>query len=236
VNSEATNNLEAITRENVGQYIVRRLHEGRSIAQANIELIELSGKKYILKDFSAKGHFVRNIWGRRIIAREARVYRRLQGIPGIPKVLKKLGDFAFIMELVEGDRIPHRRDSDLTPDFFKKLKKLISGMHKRGITHGDLRRKNILVGPGKQPWLIDFAGSFCLKKGGNVLTRAIFRRLKKVDEITVIKIQNHLLPGTLLPEEEERLSNVPWYLKLGWFFKKKIYRPFKHATRKNRKR
>jgi predicted Ser/Thr protein kinase len=228
--------LNDITRRNVGKYKVRCLHEGRSIAQANIDLLKIKETYFALKDFYAHHPLVRTIWGRRIVAREYRVYRRLEGIPGVPRVYKKLDNYAFIMEYVPGTRIPHRKDNDLTPAFFERLKRLVSLMHKRGITHGDLRRKNILVTPDRRPYIIDLAGSFCLKGKGNIITRAVFRRLKKIDNITVLKIQNHLLPGTLNPEETKRLASVPWYLRLGRFLKKKVYRPFKHATHKRKRR
>ena len=226
--------LNGITRENVSRYVVQRLHEGRSIAQANIDLLEIGGHRFVLKDFRGHNILVRNLWGRRIIARETRLYRHLKGIEGIPRVLKQLDPFAFIMEYGEGSCIRHRRENGLTAEFFDRLKSVVAAMHERGVTHGDLRRKNIIVTPEKHPLLIDFAGAFCLKGRGNFLTRAIFDRLKNVDNLTVLKLQNMMLPGTLTPEEARRLASVPWFLRLGRFLKKKIYRPFKHATRKRR--
>ena len=233
---KAADTLKGITRESISRYVVRRLHDGRSIAQANIELLEINDKFFVLKDFHDHHPLVRSVWGRRIVAREYRVYRRLSGMEGIPRVLGRLDEYAFIMEYIEGNRIPHRRDNDLFPAFFNRLKNLVKCMHERGITHGDLRRKNVLVTPDKRPFLIDFAGAFCLKGKGNCLTRAIFRRLKKVDDLTVLKIQDHLLPGTLTPEENRELKRVPWYLRLGRFLKKRVYRPFKHVLWKKRRR
>ncbi len=233
--SSSANILRAITRKDLKRCYVRRLHEARSVAQANIELIEIGGHCFVLKDFYAHHPLVRAIWGRRIIAHEWRIYKRLAGIEGIPRIYKRLNDYAFIMEYVAGGRIPHRRDNDLTPKFFERLKRLVAEMHTRGITHGDLRRKNILVKPDEHPFLIDFASAFALKGHGNFITRALFRRLKKIDELTVLKLQAHLLPGTLTVDEERRLAHTPWYLSLGRFLKKKIYRPFKHATRKRKK-
>ena len=226
----------SVTRDNVNRYKVRLLHKGRSLAQADIYLLEIEGEPCVLKDFHDQSYLVRKLWGARIIAREKRVYRRLEGVRGIPRVLRMLDQYAFIMEYVKGERIPHRKDCYLGREFFDRLKKLIGEMHGRGITHGDIRRKNILVTPDHQPWLIDFAGAFCLRGKENPLRMAIFRRLKKVDDLTVLKIQSKLLPGTLTENEERLLSSVPWYLKLGRFFKKKIYRPFKHITRGKRRK
>lgn len=229
--------LQKLNRDNIDEYIVSRLHVGRSVAQANIDLIEVEGRRYVIKDFGGHHPFIQKLWGERIIAREWRVYKRLEGIDGVPRVLLKLDASAFIMEQVNGDRIPHRKESNLTPEFFKRLKRLVGEMHKRGITHGDLRRKNILVGPDSKPHLIDFAGAYCMKMSGFPGIRAaIFRRLKKVDELTILRIQSYMMPDSLTEKELRRLENIPWYLRLGRFFKKKIYRPFKHMMRGKKRR
>jgi len=227
--------LENLTRENAPSFIVRRIQKSRSIAQANIELLEICQNRFILKDFHGHHPFIKRIWGSRIIAREARVYKRLEGIGGIPRVLKILDQFAFVMEYVEGEMLSKVEKGSLPPDFFARLKTLINDMHGRGITHGDIREKNIIVAPGYKPFLIDFAGAFCLKGGGNFLNRALLRRLIRVDNLTILKIQNNLLPESLAPEELRQLQSIPWYLKTGRFLKKKIYRPFKHFVRKERR-
>lgn len=210
------------------------MHQGRSIAQANIDLLEIGGKRFVLKDFYWHHPLVRRIWGRRIIAREARVYGRLEGISGIPRVLKILDSFAFVMEYVEGEMLSKVKKGSLPPAFFEQLKALINAMHGRGISHGDIREKNIIAAPNAQPFLIDFAGAFCLKGGGNIVTRSLFQRLKLVDDLTALKLQQKHLPMSLSDEERRQLDSVPWYLRAGRFMKKKIYRPFKHATRKSR--
>lgn len=224
--------LKGITRQNVASHRLRRLHTGKSAAQAHVDLLEIRGVRFVLKDFYHHHPLVRFLWGRHIIAREWRNYKRLEGIPGIARALCRLDEVSFIMEYIEGRRLPHRHEAKPVLAVFERLKQLTRAMHERGMTHGDLRRKNILVTAEGQPYLIDFAGAFSLKGRGNFFTRALFSRLKKVDDITVLKLQHHYLPGTLTPEESRFLANVPWYLKLGRFLKKKVYRPFKHATQK----
>lgn len=228
--------LKELSRKTVSDYVVRHLHKASSIAQANIDLLEIEGKRFVLKHFFKRPFFVRFLWGSLIIDREWRNYKILQGIKGIPGIYRRLDPYSMIMEYVEGQRLPHLKDSRLTPAFFEKLKALVKQIHNRGVTHGDLRRKNILVTLEDCPYLIDFAGSFRMKGKGNFITRSLFRRLKRVDNITVLKLQNYYLPGTLTSKQAARLENVPWDLRLGWFLKKKVYRPFKHATRKSREK
>lgn len=228
--------LEGITRQNVAGHRSLRLHIGQSVAQANIELLEIHGKRFVLKDFYHHHPLVRYLWGRRIIAREWRMYKLLEGIPGIPRALCRLDEYSFIVEYIEGRSLSHRHEAKPEPSVFERLKQLTNAIHKRGITHGDLRRKNILITAEGQPYLIDFAGAFALNGSGNFLIRAVFQLLKKVDDITVLKLQNYYLPGSLKPEEFRLLANIPWYLKLGRFLRKKVYPSFKHATMKRAKK
>ena len=223
--------LKGLSPETLSDHAVRRLHGARNIAQANIDLIEVQGKPFVLKHFFHHSFLARTFWGRYVIGREWRNYQILQGLEGIPRIYRRVDPYSLIMEYVEGDRLPHLKDARLTPEFFERLKILVATMHARGVTHGDLRRKNILITREQRPYLIDFAGAFHIRGKGNFITRALFRRLKKVDDITVLKLQNHYLPDSLTNAEFSELRGQPWYLRLGQFLKKKVYRPFKHATR-----
>lgn len=92
------------------------------------------------------------------IRKEADVYRRLQGIPGIPTCFGCLDDRYLVLEYIPGDTL-HALENELTnrETFFAKLLETLGLMHDAGVAHGDLKRKkNILVEPREQPYVIDF--------------------------------------------------------------------------------
>ena len=92
------------------------------------------------------------------IRREADVYRRLKGIPGIPRCYGCLDDGYLVLEHIQGDTLD-ALDVGLTKreTFYARLLETLRLMHDAGVAHGDLKRKrNILVGPGEQPFVIDF--------------------------------------------------------------------------------
>ena len=92
------------------------------------------------------------------IRREADVYRRLKGIPGIPRCYGCLDDRYLVLEHIQGDTLD-ALDVGLTnrETFYARLLETLRTMHDAGVAHGDLKRKrNILVGPGEQPFVIDF--------------------------------------------------------------------------------
>jgi len=92
------------------------------------------------------------------IRREADVYRRLKGITGIPRCYGCLDDRYLVLEYIPGDTLD-ALDDGLTnrETFYARLLETLRTMHDAGVAHGDLKRKrNILVGPGEQPYVIDF--------------------------------------------------------------------------------
>lgn len=124
--------------------------------QASIYLYRGPGGAFVVKE--ALGSMLRKRVSEGSIRRERKVYRRLSGVPGIPKCFGLLDDKYLVLEYVSGDsyrRLENRLDN--REHFFSSLLTTLEGMHKAGVAHGDLKRKdNILVGPNQEPFIIDF--------------------------------------------------------------------------------
>jgi predicted Ser/Thr protein kinase len=213
-----------LTRAVVQQCLVGSVHTGRSVVQPDILLVEYKGKRYALKDFQLRPRLVRWLFGRWVIAREFRIMKQLQGVEGIPRVLGMVDSDGFLMEYVEGRRLPKLKENDLVPEFFDRLERLTKAMHARGVGHGDLRRKNVLVTRDFQPYLVDFATSFRVHGRGNPLSRWILARYRRIDETTILKLKRHFMPQLVTAEEVARLGERPWYLHVGQFLRKQVYR------------
>ena len=210
------------------------LHQGRSLVQADVGAYEIEGQRIVVKDFQRRMWLVRRWWGRWILRREWMRLERLQGIAGIPRLIGWIDADAFAMEWLEAERLPAaKRDSALETVFFERLAQLVARMHEREIGHGDLRRKNILVGPGQQPCLIDFATAFRL--GTSRHSRRVFERYRRIDDLKVIQLKKYYCPGSLTEEERERLEKPPLLLRVGQFARGKIYRPFLKPRRWRRR-
>ena len=145
--------------------------------QASIHLYRGSAGEFIIK--RALGSGLRKRLGQAAIRREARIYRRLQGVPGIPECFGRLNDSCLVLEYVPGGSL--RKLDDQLEDrqqFFSKLLRTLRGMHEAGVAHGDLKKKdNILVGPGQEPFVIDF-GIAVVEKGRKGF---VFNTVKQVD-------------------------------------------------------
>lgn len=194
-----------------------------------ILLTSPDGQQYVLKDFSGRLLAARLIWCRFAVRRETSAYRRLSSIPGIPRLASTASEDAFLMEWLDAQPLPRRKQKELLGiHFFDKLNRLVEQMHDAGVAHGDLRRKNILVSPAGEPCIIDFETAV-VRRG--LIQQFIFDAICRVDRITVLKIKAKYYPEEITPEEKLMLVNVPWHLKIGRFLRQRVYGGFSPKRR-----
>ena len=209
--------------------VIQVLHRGKSIAQPDILLVQRGGRPVVMKDYSRRPALVRLLFGRPILRREARVLSLLDGIVGIPRFLGWQDKDRLFIECVEGrGRLRcHREttpDAYPAPEFFTRLKTLLAEIHVRGLAHGDVHRSNILRGPDDVPYLIDFASAVVRHGRLGFVRRPLFNMVALVDRTTLLKLQRSYYPETLTAAENALLDNPPWYLSLGRFMRKRLYR------------
>jgi len=146
--------------------------------------------------------------GKRVARHEIRIFRALQGVPGIPQFLGTVGSTGFLHEFIPGTDLHAKLP--LTPEFFGQLEQLFTDVHDRHIAYVDSnKRENILHGDDGRPWLIDFQISFHLPRGphANFLARWTFRRLVRADWYHFYKHKTRLLPAACTPEDFAKAKN-----------------------------
>jgi hypothetical protein len=140
--------------------------------------------------------------GKRVATHEIRIYEKLQGVPGIPAFLGRVGPTGFLHAFIPGTDL--HADLPLTPLFFDQLRDLFQALHDRHIAYVDSnKRENILYGEDSRPWLIDFQISFQCKKGDrdNFLAKSMLRRFVRADWYHFYKHKTRLLPSACSPED-----------------------------------
>jgi hypothetical protein len=145
-------------------------------------------------------------WAGRIIANhEIRIYEALQGVPGVPAFLGRLGPTGFVHAFIPGEDL--HAELPLTPKFFEQLRTLFEDLHARKIAYVDSnKRENILYGSDQRPWLIDFQISFHLTRWlrWSFFARWLFRRFVRADMYHLYKHKTRLLPEACSAEDFER--------------------------------
>ena len=126
----------------------------------DVLLVETESGPVVVKDFAPRRRFVRRLLAPRLLAREEAAYRRLDGLPAVPRLLGRLDDQALVIEYRPGVLLSRSLRGKLPADFLAELSETIDEMHRRGVVHLDLRhRSNVLAAPDGRPVVLDFASA-----------------------------------------------------------------------------
>jgi hypothetical protein len=159
--------------------------------------------------------------GRLLATREHGFMERLAGIEGIPVSLgpvciggRPLPN-AVCHEYITGHPLAeHERVAD---DFFPRLTALLAEVHRRGVAHVDLhKRENILVGDDGGPHLIDFQISFALPSRPRWLAASlagVLRVLQQSDDYHLFKHRARHRPDQLGALDATIDSARPWWIR-----------------------
>lgn len=148
-----------ITRDQLPRDVVRVLSRG-GWANADVLLVAGPDAPVVVKDYAPRSWPVRTTIGRWLNGREMRVYRRLEGIPGVPRLLGRVDRDAFAVEYRPGLLLGRSLRGQLPDEFMAELESSVRAMHARGVIHLDLRhRSNVLAGSDGHPVIIDFASA-----------------------------------------------------------------------------
>ena len=180
------------------------------------------GISLLVKDVRYSAAAFRYTLGRILLRREANAYRRLDGLPFVPRYFGRLDADAIVLEKVDAPPLTRFGGEDLDPEFYDRLEACVAGIHDRGVVHLDLRhRSNILVAPGGRPMIIDFASALCLGTG-RFARKVLLPLFGEIDFSGVLKYRLRDIPGRAT-EEDWRRHRRYRRLHLLWPFDR-IYR------------
>jgi RIO-like serine/threonine protein kinase len=167
--------------------------------------IEERGTTAIIKDFHCNGFFYRNIVGRFLVWREAKAYRRLNGLEGVPAFFRTIKGLALVVEEIQGADIETLNCfGSLDEGFYNNLKVLINNIHKRGLVHCDLKRApNIMKGDDGKPYIVDWAAAISMSEFRLFPLRLIYRRFLHDDLNAVTKLKLKYRPDSVSQEEKD---------------------------------
>jgi predicted Ser/Thr protein kinase len=181
----------AISRGELARHTTAVLHRGNS-RNPDVLLVEVGGRRFVVKDFAPRDAWVRTSIGRWITAREVRALQALDGLPSVPRFLGSIDPLAFAVEYRPGRRMSRKLAGRVPPEFLAQLEAALREMHRRGVAHLDLRhRSNVLVGEDGEPIVIDF-GSALTFRPGSFLARWLLPLLGRIDLAAVEKWRRRL--------------------------------------------
>lgn len=166
----------------------RRL-PGRNFTKADVLLYRLDGLEVAVKDYGPRGFLVRNTLGRLLLRRETRAYRAASGLPGLPRFLGRPGPFRLALERIDAEPLADLRDRPFDDSFFDRLEHRVDALHARGVAHGDLHHRDVLVASDGAIYIVDLAMAWVVGESAGGGRRAVFRRLAALDRVAVARMR-----------------------------------------------
>jgi predicted Ser/Thr protein kinase len=192
----------------------KMLTKGRT-GKADVFLASYRGERFIVKDFGNKRSWERNLIGRVVIGREARAYRALAGVEGLPARFKRLTPWSLAIEYLEGRDLGGVERNEIGPGVLLQFERIINDLHERGWVHLDLqRRSNILLVNGRV-FIVDLASAF--HPGGiPLLGRLLVRLLGFADRLSFVKMKSVFAPELLSPGDRKLIRIRNLFMPTKW--------------------
>ncbi|MEO8467938.1 MAG: phosphotransferase [Gammaproteobacteria bacterium] len=157
-----------------------------------------------------------------LLRRECAVYKRLAGVPGVPRCYGLVDGRYLALERINGSSLRLRYGKlENRDEFLAQLLVTLRAMHAAGVAHRDLKRKeNIMVGAGDRPYVIDF-GIASLRRGPEASRDRVFEHARQLDLNAWIKLKYGRERNRLTPEDAalykplwtERLARI---VRVSW--------------------
>ena len=200
--------------------------------QGAVYLFEHDDKAWVLK--RAGSGLLTGWLHRYMLRREVEVYKRLDGIEGVPRSLGMFDDEWLVLEFISGESLRDARYSLRDREaFYKKLRKVISDIHAAGIAHGDLKRKeNILVTEAEDPFIIDFGTA--VRRDGAWFDQLVFNVIARADFNAWIKVK-YAKDYSAISAEDQRWYN-PGIIERGLRAIRQVWRLVSFRQLRKRRR
>jgi RIO-like serine/threonine protein kinase len=170
----------------------------------------------IRRDIGAARWWARG-FARRAAAREARALQRLDGLDGVPRLLKWNGRQ---LERSYMDGAPMQQAQPRDPVYFRQARRLLASLHRRGIVHNDLAKEpNWLVRADGTPGLVDFQIAWTRGRRGR-----LFRLLAREDIRHLLKHKRTYVPERLSRRELEILASPAMHARVWRQTFKRLYK------------
>lgn len=156
------------------------------------------GQQVVIRDTRAARWWL--AWlARGLCRREARALAHLDGMPGTPRLIAA-EPASLRRQWIEGQ--PMQVEKPHHPDYYRAARRLVSGLHRRGVAHNDLAKEpNWLVTPTGLPAVVDFQLAYVSPRRGR-----LFRALAREDIRHLLKHKRTYCAEHLSARERRMLA------------------------------
>lgn len=208
-----------------GAEVVLLLKDDRYARTARIRLADGTAAVWKRSVVTLPPGIALRVASRRLARREADHLERLAGLAGVPALLARPTDDAFVRAWIDGETLRDTRD---VPDaFFPALRELVAALHARGVAYADLaKEENLIVDPHGMPWLVDFQ----ISVARGTPTAAFVRRLQASDRWYLARHVKRRRPDQLTDAERDLVARGPGGLRR--VHRVVVKKPYNFVTRR----
>jgi serine/threonine protein kinase len=175
--------LDSSTERALIEWIEARTRAGdpahASGYQGALYLYESEGRRLIVK--AAAGGGLAGLLRRWMLRREYDAYQRLADFAGSPRCYGLMAGRYLVLEHIDGVSLRSGRIDDRRT-YFDALLAYIQELHRRGVAHADLKRRdNLLVIDGRLPCLVDFGAAIVRKPGFAPFNHYLYELARRFD-------------------------------------------------------
>lgn len=158
----------------------------RNVSKAMVRVERRGNREVVVKDYGARSWLTRRVFGRPALRREARAYRALAELEGVPRCLGFEGPDALMIEKAPGRSLSDWDPAALPDGVFERLERLVERIHRRGVALADLHRSNVVVACSGEVAIVDFALALTASPGR---TGLLWRLAARLDRHAVARIR-----------------------------------------------
>ncbi|MDH4069205.1 MAG: hypothetical protein OEV30_02160 [Ignavibacteria bacterium] len=173
--------------------------------RASLYRVRFHDTEFILKDFSSESGTILRMLGRFFAWRESCAYRRLGGIPGIPRFHGRVGRHAILIELLDGTNSDELGPGCVGEVFFEETRRCLDAILDRGVIHYDMGH-NIIVRDDGSPGIIDFELHGFLPSWPRWLHDRLRKGVVEQYDRELLRIKSRLRPDLLSESDKSAFS------------------------------
>lgn len=160
---------------------------GRNATKADILVYRLDERGVAVKDYGRRPWWVRHTLGRWFTRREARAYRRAEGIPALPTFLGRLGPWTLATEWLDATPLAAVEPEAVRGEHFDELRAAVDDLHRCGVALGDLNHRDVLLDARSRVRVVDLAMSR-VGAPGEGGSSWLDRRWREADRVAVARL------------------------------------------------
>jgi glycosyltransferase involved in cell wall biosynthesis/predicted Ser/Thr protein kinase len=195
-----------LKRRDLKSVTVSPIQQGHGY-QSSVYLVEIDGQKAVVKDFAGTPRWFRRFIAPFLVRRETKTLEYLRDFSAVPCLYTRIDSLAFAMEYIEATPICDLEVGKVQAEVFTNLEKVIDALHRRHVSHCDLkRRRNILVNKRGEVFIIDFAAAL-IGRQLNPILNWFQREMVEIDNKALPRAKKLVAPQLLTAKDLYQLSN-----------------------------